>query len=200
VVPELRDIVVGSEPMIVDPAQVVLPGVGMTGCGTATSGLKPPLSSAVAPSGIVPPARLEDEPDSGEAMPVVVTFGMFGVTDVQLDASEPVLATPPPSNVEPDVVEVAELVPEMPLVVDVLPRIEGSVGTHDVAGLKPPGSISVAPSGTPVPVAALEPRIPSGDVTPMPGRVVALWAAAAPQPSRIITVTTHARRIAILLL
>jgi hypothetical protein len=124
---------------------------------------------------------------------------MFGVTDVQLDASEPALATPPPSNVEPDVVEVAELVPEIPFVVDMLPRIEGSVGTHDVAGLKPPGSISVAPSGTPVPVAALEPRIPSGDVAPMPGRVVALWAAAAPQPSKIMTVTTHARRIAILL-
>src|SRR4051812_28656598 len=135
VVPELRDIAVGSEPMPSEPAQVVLPGVGMIGAGTATSGLKPPLSSAVAPSGIVPPARFEDAPDSGEAMPVVVTFGRFGVTDVQFDAG------PPPSNVEPEVAEVAELVPKVPLVVDV-PRIEGSAGTHDVAGLKPPGSIS----------------------------------------------------------
>src|SRR4051812_12738674 len=116
----------------------------MTGAGTAIIGLKPPLSSEVAPSGMVPPARLVDAPDSGEAMPVVVTFGMFGVTDVQFDVS----ANPPPSNVEP---EVGEVVPEIPLivevppVVDVLPRIDGSAGTREVAGLRPPGSISVAP-------------------------------------------------------
>jgi hypothetical protein len=73
--------------------------------------------------------------------------------------------------------------------------MDGSLGTHAASGLNPPGSISVAPSGKPVPADELEPSKPSGDVTPIPGMVVALWACAAQEPSRIMIVTKHARRI-----
>jgi len=111
--------------------------------------------------------------------------------DVQPDVSEAELASPPPSKVEP---ELAGLVADMLLVVDV-PCMSGSFGTQAPRGLNPPGSISVAPSGTPVPPSELEPSIPSGEVAPIPGTVVALWARAAPQPSRIMIVITHARRI-----
>lgn len=174
--------VVGSAAFASGPAQlVVLPGVESTGAGTVIIGLKPPPSSSVAPSGIVPLATLDGEPDSGEAVPVDVTF----VPDVQLEAAEIVPANPPPSNVEPELVEPVADVPCM----------DGPLGTQAPSGLNPPVSISVAPSGTPVPLAALAPSMPSGDVAPIPGMVVALWACAAPQPSRIMSDIAHAVRI-----
>jgi len=61
------------------------------------------------------------------------------------------------------------------------------------AGLKPPGSISVAPSEIPVPLfnplAALEPGMPSGDVGPRPDGVITLCACAAVQPNRMTAAT-----------
>jgi hypothetical protein len=61
------------------------------------------------------------------------------------------------------------------------------------AGLSPPGSISVAPSGIPAPLAPLEPGTPSGDVAPRPGAVINVWASAAPQPSAVATAITSKR-------
>jgi hypothetical protein len=43
-------------------------------------------------------------------------------------------------------------------------------------GLMPPGLISVAPNGMPVPPEPVEPSVPSGDVAPMPGVLVRLCA------------------------
>lgn len=63
------------------------------------------------------------------------------------------------------------------------------------AGLSPPGSISVAPSGIPAPLDPLEPGTPSGDVAPRPGAVINVWASAAPQPSAIATAITSKRCI-----
>jgi hypothetical protein len=61
--------------------------------------------------------------------------------------------------------------------------------------LRPPGSISVAPSGIPVPLDPIEPGTPSGDVGPIAGVVVEVCACAAPQLSRIADVITSHRRI-----
>ncbi|MDB5602905.1 MAG: hypothetical protein JWN71_4949 [Xanthobacteraceae bacterium] len=60
------------------------------------------------------------------------------------------------------------------------------------AGLNPPISSSVAPSGIPAPADPVEPMIPSGDVAPRPD---AVWAAAAPQPSAITVAITSIRCI-----
>jgi hypothetical protein len=63
------------------------------------------------------------------------------------------------------------------------------------AGLNPPISSSVAPSGIPAPADPVEPMIPSGDVAPRPDAVVPVWAAAAPQPSAITIAITSIRCI-----
>lgn len=110
----------------------------LVGGDTVIKGLTPPLSISVAPRGIVLPAWLNPEfdPDveSGEAVPVEDTVG-----DAQLDveATDPAGLYPPPSNVE-----FVSLTLE-PLLVDE----QFALG----AGLKPPGLISVAPNGMPVP-------------------------------------------------
>src|SRR5205823_6248400 len=86
------------------------------------------------------------------------------------ELADPVELEPPPSKME--------LVPD----IDVMPELQ-----LELTGLRPPGSISVAPSGMPVPdpVAPLEPSMPSGEVAPRPDVVVALCAWGAPQPNSI---------------
>jgi hypothetical protein len=65
--------------------------------------------------------------------------------------------------------------------------------------LNPPGSISVAPSGMPVPPDPFEPGMPSGDVIPTAGFItdplVVFCARTAPQPMRITAAVTNNRRI-----
>jgi hypothetical protein len=157
--------------------------------GTVISGLTPPLSISVEPSGIVPPfsVKLELAPmvESGEATPVGVRLPVDAVVDAQLDV--PGKGRPPPSKVEPvpDIEDISDtLDPESPEYEDAL-----VVQFEAAAGLKPPGSSSVAPSGIPAglfdPLGALEPKMPSGDVAPMLGLVTVLCACAAAQPSRI---------------
>jgi hypothetical protein len=140
------------------------------GIGTPISGLTPPLSISVAPSGIVPPFSvvLEAVPDvdSGEATPVEVIL-LDPQTEVEL--IDPVELNPLPSKVE--FVPGIEAIPD-PLVPESLEYEEPLALQVELAvGLRPPGSISVAPSGMPVPpfdpVGALEPSMPSGDVAPM---------------------------------
>jgi hypothetical protein len=143
------------------------PSVVMVGGESPSKGLIPPLSISVAPRGIVPmrfdPA-VDPGLDNGDAVPLE-----DNVVDGQLELEEanPVALDPPPSKVE--------LVPDMlePLVPDML-RVEEPADEQFAleAGLKPPGSISVAPNGTPVPLAPLDPGMPSGDVALIAGRVV----------------------------
>jgi hypothetical protein len=140
------------------------------GIGTPISGLTPPSSISVAPSGIVPPFSvvLEVVPDvdSGEATPVEVML-LDPQTEVEL--IDPVELNPLPSKVE--------FVPDIEVIPDPLdpesPEYEAPLALQFelAVGLNPPGSISVAPNGMPVPpfdpVDVLEPSMPSGDVAPM---------------------------------
>jgi hypothetical protein len=159
-----------------EPTQVV---VVVAGGDTGMSGLTPPLSISVAPSGVVLPDSpnpvIEPGVDIGDAIPLDDI-----VADAQLDA---VPAKPPPSKVElvpliPEVPPVpplrAELVPLVPLMTELTPiDAQFTLG----AGLRPPGFISVAPNGTPVAVLpTLDPRIPRGDVAGIPGVVVTVCA------------------------
>ena len=128
-------------------------------------GLSPGPPISVAPSGMVPPFKVNPGPrpgvDSGEAMPAdaggpeaephgpAVSMPVAGPID------------PPPSNVEPVPAVGDESVP---------------VAAHG-SGLRPPGSISVAPRGIPLcSVGNAEPRLPSGDVAPIGGALVVPWA------------------------
>jgi hypothetical protein len=101
---------------------------------------------------------------------------------------------PPPSKVEPMLS--VEPMPDAldPVMPEDIPAVDPLVLQFESgAGLKPPGSISVAPRGIPVvlfgPLGALEPSIPNGDVAPMPPLVIGLCASAAPQPNMIAATT-----------
>ena len=75
---------------------------------------------------------------------------------------------------------------------------------------KPPGSISVAPSGIPVPVdpidgkivpidlpdpvELIEPGMPRGEVAPNPEGIMTLWACSGVQPNKSTVAITRARR------
>jgi hypothetical protein len=147
--------------------------------GSVVKGLTPALSISVESSGMAPPFRAKLEPvpavESGEAVPDVVPL-----IDAQAEPN------PPPSNTEP-----ATDVDAMPDPLDaVIPEYEDPLVLQfeTGAGLSPPGLISVAPSGIPVPLfARLEmpkPSIPSVEVTPVPVELIKFWACAAPQPTR----------------
>ena len=163
--------------------------VMLMGGEMAIIGLMPPLLNSVAPSGIVPPLRvasaLDPGVESGDALPVDI-----GVDDVQPEAAAPI-AYPPPSNV-----------PLVPVDEPLLVEITGALDGH---GLRPPGSISVAPSGIPVMVGELapsgrvgfeavpEPGMPSGDVAPIPDVIVVLCACAMSQLNAIAISTSRRR-------
>jgi hypothetical protein len=168
-----------------EPAIVVKPahGVALVGAGTVMMGLTPPLSISIAPSGIVPPLSVElelpPEFDSGEAVPP----GDSVCDEVQLDVEfvDGTAVNPPPSNVE-----------VAPIVIPVMPEAFVPDSPEPLAlqftvtvGLTPPGSISVAPSGMPVPLDPLGPNVPSGDVAPIAGVLIEVCACPAPQLIRI---------------
>jgi hypothetical protein len=156
--------------------------------GVVISGLMPALSISVEPSGIVPSFDVKFEfvpiEDGGDATPLDVA-----PADALVEAQAEVMAgpNPPPSKAEPTGVETIPD-PLSPVIPEDIPEyaadplvLQFAIG----AGLKPPGSISVAPSGIPVvlfdPPDALEPSIPSGDVVsgdavPMPAPLIALCA------------------------
>jgi hypothetical protein len=183
---------------IVEPAQgdKVLPGVAMlsdgltlivlSGPGTPIRGLTPALPISVAPSGIAPPLRVDAVLaglESGDANPPEAP-----VPAVEAQAVAPVI--PPPSKLELVLVvgepEDAPVTPQMVLFVMV------PIGT----GLRPPGSISVAPSGMPaVDPVAVEPGIPSGDVCGIADGLVMVCARPVPQVASSTTAITIERRI-----
>jgi hypothetical protein len=169
--PALIGPIAAPEPLTVEPAHT---DVAPLDIGTVINGLTPALSISVEPSGIVPPFNVKFE---------------FAVVDEQtVVIVEP---NPPPSKIEP--VTDVEAIPDPldPVIPEAIPENVDPLALQfeTGAGLRPPGSISVAPSGIPValfdPLDALEPSTPSGDVAPMPALVIALCAWAAPQPSRI---------------
>jgi hypothetical protein len=192
-------------PPLVDPGDkptlpvVVSPPHGdgdvMPGGGTVIIGLTPPLSSSVESSGIAPPLSLalafDPSVDSDEAVPLIAGAG----ERTHADVAEPAAATPPPSKVV-----VAPVVPVVPFVSDDIPPDMPSGETFGLhvepcTGLKPPGLISVAPSGMPVPLDPIEPGMPSGDVARSPGVLIVVCACAAPQLIRIAVAITSHRRI-----
>ena len=185
-------------------------GIKLLVIGTVMSGLTPALSISVEPSGIAPPFSVKFElvpiVESGDAVPVDVAV----LTDAPGDAQTEVVVepNPPPSKVEPmvEVVPTPDVEP-MPDALDpIMPEDVPELAVNPLvlqfesgAGLKPPGSISVAPSGIPVglfdPLDALEPGTPSGDVAPMPPLVIGICAFAAPQPNRIVATTRGKSRM-----
>ena len=194
--PKLVEPITAPELLVVAPAH---DGSEPLDIGTVINGLTPALLISVEPSGIAPPFKVKFEfvpiVESGDAVPVDVAV----LTDPPCDAQSEVVAepNPPPSKVEP-MVDVEPMPdPFNPVVPEDVPELAVNplaLQFESGAGLKPPGSISVAPKGIPVglfdPLGALEPGTPSGDVAPMPGLVITLCAWAAPQPSRIAATTS----------
>lgn len=195
------------EPITAPELLVVAPahdGIKLLVIGTVINGLTPALSISVEPSGIAPPFSVKFElvpiVESGDAVPVDVAV----LTDAPGDAQTEVVVepNPPPSKVEP-MVDVEPMPdPFNPVMPEDIPELAVNplvLQFESGAGLKPPGSISVAPSGIPVglfdPLDALEPGTPSGDVAPMPPLVIGLCASAAPQPSRIVATTRGKSRM-----
>jgi hypothetical protein len=187
--PALVEPITAPELAVVEPAH---DGIEPLGIGTVISGLTPALSISVEPSGIVPPFNVKFEfvvvDESGEAVPLDVA--LLGDAFVEAQAEVIVEPNPPPSKIEPvtDVEAIPDpLDPVIPE--DIAENVDPLALQFETgAGLRPPGSISVAPSGIPValfdPLDTLEPSTPSGDVAPMPALVIALCAWAAPQPNR----------------
>jgi hypothetical protein len=198
---------VAAEPEV---AATPIPAHGvvvMVGPGTLIMGLTPALPISVEPSGIVPPSRGDPTvvpgADSGEPMPVdgVVADDVVAqpadVAAVPVETLEPIPVTPPPSNVElvPLVPAPAAVAVPNEAVLIVL-QFEPMAAEPSGTGLNPPGSISVAPSGIPAGLPGdVEPRVPSGDVAPIPGVPIVLWASAAAPLNRVATATNNNRRI-----
>lgn len=144
---------------VVEPGMVVPYAVpDALGSGTAGIGLMPLVPVSVAPSGMVLPITLEFIPDTW----------VEDVPPLDVAAQVELGVRPPPSKVEEDVDDNVALVPFVEAV-----ALQAELG----AGPRPPGSISVAPSGTPVPFALFVPLVPivlSGEVAPIPEGLTAV--------------------------
>ena len=203
---------VRREPPVVMLELVVVPVHGvmvLSGPGMLIIGLTPRLPISVEPSGSVLPLRVDAALapglDIGDAVPVdeIVPddVGAHVVDDVvvpKIDVVGVNAVDPPPSNVElvPAVADPAPpgaAIPgkDEPVPMQFEPLPVAPIG----AGLRPPGSSSVAPKGIPVGELGVEPRVPNGDVVPIAGEVGRLCARPGPQPTRIATATTANRRI-----
>ena len=158
------------EPVVVEGGAPTL-GVERVGAGVVTSGLRPLVPVSVAPSGMPPPTSVAF---------VLPAWGEVERADEACDDMQPVAlpaVSPPPSKVPLD-----------PVTEPQLPGI----------GLSPPGLISVAPSGMPVPLVPPDaPGTPRGDVVPIPDGEGRLWASAAAQINKKAAVTANARNIGI---
>jgi hypothetical protein len=206
--PELPD----TKPLVIVEVEPIHGVIVTAGAPVPINGLTPALNISVEPRGIVPPSSLVvpivPGLDSGDAVPVDKTTPDGGDTQPLEGTIEPM---PPPSN---DVVPVAPVtpvapvipvVPVIPIVPDAAPPVTPEeevvamqpelldVGPIGV-GPKPPGLISVAPSGIPVGRPdEVVPGMPSGDVSPMLG--MAVCAKPASQLKRTATAAMNNRRI-----
>jgi hypothetical protein len=183
------------------PALVIIPGIVRGGVSPTAAGigLTPPLSSSVEPSGIAPPSSLNWEPVtavvSGEAVP----FEEGGCNEAQpaTELADPFAAIPPPSKIDAAPV-IVPVVPEA--LIAYPPEPDARMPQFGFgAGLKPPGLISVAPNGMPVPLDPPEPSMPRGEVAPIADGLIELCAWLEPQligTASIAAVITRNRRIA----
>jgi len=172
-------------PPTLEPAQTV---ALLSGPGTLIIGLTPALPISVAPSGIVPPLSVDPAFAagfaSGDAIPVddvvpvveAQELDMIAVPYGKLPAAIPV--NPPPSKLElaPAVAEPAICAGAVPVEEPIIPTQFAPLPVTGM-GLRPPGFISVAPSGIPAADAAeVEPGMPRGDVAGIPGAPIVLCA------------------------
>jgi hypothetical protein len=195
-IPALVESIATLELPSVEPVQ---DGIELPDTGAVISGLTPPLLISVEPSGIVPPLRVKLEfasnGASGDAVPIALVVPPDELADPQTEAV--VEPNPPPSKVElaPDIDAMAD--PLALVIPEDIPEDEDPLALQiaPAAGLSPPGSTSVAPSGMPVmlfdPEDMLEPTMPRGEVAGIPGVVIGLCACAALQPSRTAAAMTE---------
>jgi protein TonB len=168
--------------LVLVPVMPVAPthGLVMTGGETVSGALRPPGLISVEPSGIalpprvdpvLPPSEVTEPPEVRPPEPAMVE----PVMQPEPDMPDPLM--PPPSKV-----------PGMPEPVIPVDPVVPQPGSWP----KPPGSISVAPRGIPVPVdpvdgrivpidppdpvELIEPGMPRGEVAPNPEGVMTLWA------------------------
>jgi hypothetical protein len=137
--------------------------------GTVIGGLRPRLVVSVALNGMLAPLSVGSLPEAGSGGVLLPADGWRTVAVQSVN--------PPPSKVP----------------------LEGVAQVVSGIGLKPPGLISVAPSGMPdgadVEVA---PGMPSGEVAPIAGGLPRFCAWAAPDSVRIATNVGRMRRMDIL--
>ena len=142
------------------------------------NGLRPPVASSVDPSGIPTRPTVDRESMPGDAGDAVGLDAPAAVAHVP--EADP--ATPAPSNsgVGADVPDVAAVVGDIPLTAVLAPDehvVEAVIAPNGVGpaavGLTPGVASSVAPSGIPVAPTAAAGPIPSGEVIPREGVVVA---------------------------
>ena len=168
--PELAAIVV----VVAEPVHPLRLGVW-----TEIIGLRPAPFNSVAPSRMPPegndpgfgPELTGDEVLALEAEPKGVAEQPAALT-----LPEPILAIPPPSNTEPA---------DIPGPLGIPPSEAPELQLGDIAGLRPPGLISVAPRPMTTLVILfgvdpLEPGMPSGEVAPIPKVFVEPCARAVP--------------------
>jgi len=176
-------------PLVLPPIVYVL-NPGTFGIGTVIIGLTLALPSSVAPNGMLLPERDVPGLEGDEALPLE-----NDPPSVQPLAPEPPPVVPPPSKVE--------FIAAEPLVIP--DEEDPELQSGDLAGLRPPVLISIAPSPMPAPINALgadgpvEAEMPSGDVVPIAGVLIGLCAAAAPQLNKIAAAIAGSPRIVDLL-
>jgi hypothetical protein len=178
-------------------ASVIVPGIVSGGASPTAGGigLTPPLASSVAPSGIAPPLRwnckVAPAAASGEAEPSEEVSS--GDEQLDIEAADPTPPSPPPSKEEVALVVVPEALIPFPAELDAR-GLQLGFG----AGLNPPGLISVAANGMPVPLDPPEPNTPGGEVAPIAERLIELCAKLEAQLigiTRIAAAITRNRRI-----
>jgi hypothetical protein len=172
-------------------------------------GLRPPLPSSVAPSGI--PARPTDDTEPDEADAVGPAKELL---PIEAQVPDAVPAMPPPSNSDVGVAvpavdvpvpyvapkDVCGIEPPMPEHVVVLPVVAPIGDAPDVVGLTPGDASCVAPKGTRVGATGEPGPMPSGELMPRgeaSGEMLIppTCAKAEPQPNRTAAVVAIIKRV-----
>jgi hypothetical protein len=202
--PDVERGIDGLEGGIATRGVMVIKGASALGVRATDGGLRPPLPSSVAPSGI--PTRPTDDTEGDEADAVGPAKGLLPI-EAQVPDAVPV--TPPPSNSKVPGVPMLEVAapkdacgiePPMPEHV-VLLLVVAPVGDGpEIIGLTPGDASSIAPKGTRVRATGEPGPMPSGDVMPRgeaPGEMLIppTCAGAEPQPKRTAAVVAIIRRV-----
>jgi hypothetical protein len=195
--PEVQGLVLGDVIGTV-VVMVVVGRVGIVGVGTVISGLKPLLTSSCESSGTVPPlrAKVPGVPgvDNGEPIPAVdnvddgqvagVLITCTGVMDSE--APIPMDEIPAASKEDVDGDVGVDMLPALPIPTDDEYGETLAMQLVVGAGLRPPGSIEVAPRGMAAAAELVEPGMPRGEDI-IPGAGATVCACATPQLSTSAT-------------